>query len=94
MIIVRVVLARQVERLDVWFAAVVDESRFVSVKLSVEAEREELVLVSLLDQLLFGTVVRCWHIVHVEQIRKPARIVKCAAHVPLLFRDHFARILH
>lgn len=45
-------LSRQVKRLDVGIAAVIDEAGFITVKHAVQTEGEKLIGVCFLDQLL------------------------------------------
>ena len=94
MVVVRVILASDVERLDVRLATVVDEAGLVAVELGVQTQREELVFISLLNGVLLASVVVDRHVVHVKQVGETLRVIKCSTHVALLFRDHFAGILH
>jgi len=88
----RVDLPRQVERLHIGVATVVDEARFVAVEHAVEAEREEFVVVRLLN--CDFTFFRRQRVVHVKQVRLAVRVVICAAHVSLLLRDDFTSVFH
>jgi hypothetical protein len=70
----------------------VDETGFISIEHGVQTQREKLRLVSSLD-CLFSVLIH-QSFVHVEQIRKPIRVVESASHISLLFGDHLAHIFH
>lgn len=85
-------LPSQVEGLHVRVAAVVDEAGLVAVEHAVQAEREELAVVGLLDQLL--SLLALGRVIHVEEVREAVRVVVGAPHVALLLGHDLALVLH
>ena len=92
MVCLSVDLASQVKGLHVGFTRVVDESSLIAVKHTVNTEWEELVVVSLLDEL-FALLGRQW-IVHVKQIGESFCIIVSASHVTVLLCHDFPAVLH
>lgn len=88
----RVGQAREVERLHIWVAAVVDKSCLVTIKHCVQTQWEELVRVGFLDGLLF--VIIGLQVIHVKQVREPVRVVVGSSHVAVFFGNNFADVLH
>ena len=85
-------LSSQIEGLHIRVTAVVDEASLVAVEHAVQAEREELVVVRLLDQLF--PLLALARVVHVEEVRKTVRVVVSASHVTLLLRHDLTLVLH
>lgn len=85
-------LSCHIERLDVGVAAVVNETRFISVKHCVEAEWKELIEVGFLNLHLKG--ILCSGVVHIKQVAQPFGIINSASHIALLLCDDFSFVLH
>ena len=84
-------LAAQVEWLDVWIAAVVNEAWFIAKEHGVDAQGEELVVVGLLYLLL--TLLFLHRVVHIEQVAQSLVVIEGAAHISMLFSHNFALVL-
>lgn len=92
MVHVGVYLTGQIEREDVRVATVVDKTCLVAVEHAVEAEREELVMVGLLNYLLAFITLR-W-VVQIKEVRETIVIVVCASHITLLLTDNLTQVFH
>ena len=88
----RLYVARKIEACNIWFTRVVDEPGLVPVKHAVDAEREELTVVAVLDALFESVFL--FRVVHVEEVAEAHTIVVAASHVSLLFTDDLATVLY
>ena len=79
------------ERFEVRLAGVIDESAFISEVGRVYAQREEILLRTLL-YLLF-VVISIIRLIHIEQVTHSELIIHLAPSVPILIRKHFTHIL-
>lgn len=70
----------------------VNKPRLVAVEHAVEAEREKLAPVALLNQLL--TLLLILRIIHIEQVAQPIVIVVATSHIALFFCYDFSTVLH
>ncbi len=70
----------------------INKPRLVAVEHAVEAEREKLTSVALLNQLL--ALLLILRIIHIEQVAQPIVIVVATSHVALFFCYDFPTVLH
>ena len=70
----------------------INEPRLVAVEHAVEAEREKLAPVALLNELL--ALLLILRIIHIEQVAQPIIIVVATSHVALFFCYDFPTVLH
>lgn len=88
MVKIRVDLASQIERYNVWVAAVINEPCLVAIKHTVQAQREELIEEDLLNDLL--SLVSFSRVIEVKQVGKAVGVVVSASHIALLLTHNLA----
>jgi len=82
----------QVKRLDVRLTRMINEPRFVAIEHAIEAKREKLVPVALLNKLL--AMILTLGIIHIKQVAQPLIIVVATSHVTLFLGYDFSTVLH
>ena len=70
----------------------VNKTCLIAVEHTIKAEREELIIVGLLDNLL--TLIVIAEIVQIEQVGETIGVVIGTTHISLLLRYNFAQVFH
>ena len=92
MVDIGVNLTSEVEGEHIWVAAMIDKSGLIPIEHTIETQREKLIVVDFLNDLLFF-IFFAW-VVEIKQVTESVSVVIGASHVALLFAHDLAKVLH